>query len=130
MQVSLTRFLGIAVLGCALTLSSCVNPYLGPNGPFARGAFIGGQSHTVRSLGLRGRGHPLGYRAQSGRPRYTATSYRRSYSPVMLSSSRYGSRYGYSPSLGFGSPFRHGSSLGFGSPFGMGFGSGFGGYGW
>ncbi len=148
MKASLIRLLGIGALGCVLTLSSCVNPYAGPNerngtvygalGGAALGGIIGSQSRR----GLEGAaiggvlgalaGQQLGQsRDRSyfiGGSRYGYPSsyrYTRGYSPTVYSRSYSPAYYGRSYS-----PYRYGSSrysynrfgtgLGFGSPFGIG----------
>lgn len=152
MKASLLRFLGVGSLGCLLTLTSCVNPYAGPNerngtvygalGGAALGGIIGSQSRR----GLEGAaiggvlgalagqqigqsrdqryfiGNGYGYRSPSYSRSYYRSSYP-SYSRSYYSTPYYGRSY---------SPVRYGSSRysynrygsGFGSPFG--FGSGFG----
>lgn len=128
MKKLLTRFSCATAIGCVITLASCVNPYLGPGGLAARGASLRGQSHTVRTLGLLGRGHPLAYRAQPRPVRYLSSNppviYRRPCTPVMLASSRHGFHH-YGPGWGYASPprirtpFRPVAAVGFGPSFGF-----------
>lgn len=147
MKAPLIRLFAVGAIGCALTLTSCVSPYAGPNerngavvgalGGAALGGIIGNQSRR----GLEGAaiggllGSLAGQQIGASRDRrflinngWGYSGFRRT-TPIVYSRSfnRGGFGWGGSPFLASGIGFNRGFG-GFNRGFG-GFNSGFGGFG-